>query len=249
MVYKALDVVKGANHRMAKKQGTATMPVDEQIYEAIKHAVLTQQLPPGTRLPEVTLSEVFDVSRSLVRKALTHLAADQIVVMRRNQTTRVIKPSQEETREIFEARRFVEAEVMRQAAGRIQGKAAEMLLQIVEDERASQEQNDQDRRIHLSIRFHDHIADFCPNRILARVLRELILRTSVAIALYKVRGMSACYRAGDHGSIAHALLRAEGVEAARLAVDHLDYLERQLALANAERTVDLARILKTKRPG
>lgn len=248
MAYKGLDVVERAGG-VSKDRNGASAPVDDQIYEAIQHAVLTQQLPPGTRLPEVTLSEVFNVSRSLVRKALTRLAADQIIVMRRNQTARVIKPSQEETREIFDARRFIEAEVMRQAAGRLQGKAAKDLLQIVDEEQSSQELNDQDRRIHLSIRFHEHIADFCPNRILVRVLHELILRTSVAIALYKVHGMSACYRGGDHRGIADALLRGKGDEAARLAVDHLDYLERQLALGEVERKVNLARILKRKRRG
>ena len=34
---------------------------DQSIYEAIYEAVLTQRLPPGSRLPEVALSELFGV--------------------------------------------------------------------------------------------------------------------------------------------------------------------------------------------
>lgn len=218
--------------------------VDEQIYQSIRDAVLTQKLPPGTRLPESAIGEIFGVSRSVVRKALMHLASDRIIDMRRNQISRVIQPSEAETAEIFDARRLIEAEVTRQVAGTLSREAAETLRGIVEEEARAHEQAAHERRIHLSLDFHHHLANQAPNQVLARMLRELILRTSVAVALYKRAGISACYRHGDHGGIAEALIRGDGEAAARLAVAHLDYLREQLRLGDGERPVDLASILR-----
>ncbi|HET7315217.1 FCD domain-containing protein, partial [Salinisphaera sp.] len=94
-----------------------------------------------------------------------------------------------------------------------------------------------------SLRFHERLADACPNRVLGQILQDLILRTSIAVALYKVPGMAACYRATDHRSIAEALFDGDGERAARTACEHLNYLEDRLNYATRIRRVDLATIL------
>ena len=43
---------------------------DESIYQALMTAIVEHQLPPGSRLPEEALSEVFGVSRTGIRKVL-----------------------------------------------------------------------------------------------------------------------------------------------------------------------------------
>ncbi|MGD8710805.1 MAG: GntR family transcriptional regulator [Ectothiorhodospiraceae bacterium] len=217
---------------------------DVRIHEAVKHAVLTQKLPPGSRLPELTLSEIFGVSRSVVRKALLSLANDHIISMRRNQIARVARPSLEETHEVFDARRLIEVEVLRQVAESIEPASARALLELVDQEYAAHERQDQDRRIHLSVDFHDRIADLCPNRTLAEMLGKLILRTSVIIALYKVPGMAACFRGSDHRGIAEALQARDGKRAGEIAVEHLNELEERLVLGDRNRAVDLKKILR-----
>mgnify|MGYP001943162528 FL=1 len=218
--------------------------MDERIYDAVRHAVLTQRLPAGSRLPEVNLGEIFGVGRSVVRKALMRLAADNIITMRRNQTARVIRPSQKETQDIFAARRVVEAEVMRVTAGHLDHAAGAELQAIVDAEQTAHDQQDHDNRIELSVDFHMRIADHCDNSILADMLRELILRTSVAVALYKRPGMDACYTDDDHRIIAKALVSGDGELAAKTAVAHLNHLEERLLLEDTEDTVDLASILR-----
>jgi len=218
-------------------------PPDDRIHDDITHAVLTQRLPPGSRLPELTLSEIFGVSRSVVRKALVRLANDHVIVIRRNQIARVARPSREETHEVFDTRRLIEVEALRQVARHITPEAGRDLLALVDEECAAHERRDHDHRIHLSVAFHERIADLCPNRTLAGMLQSLILRTSVIIALYKVPGMSACFRGPHHRGMAEALAAGDGDRAGEIAVTHLNDLEERLALGDRDPSVDLKRIL------
>ncbi|WP_018718183.1 GntR family transcriptional regulator [Arhodomonas aquaeolei] len=217
---------------------------EDRIYDAIRHAVLAQQLPPGSRLPELTLSEIFGVSRSVVRRALVRLAGDHIILMRRNQIAVVARPGPEETAQIFEARRHIESEVIRQVAGHLGETARTEIAGLVDAEHTAHREGAHEDRIHLSLRFHERLADFCPNQVLAGILRELILRTSIAVALYKVPGISACYREGDHRGITDAIFAGDSELAARLAREHLDHLEQRLTLAERDGQVDLASILR-----
>src|SRR5215470_3764886 len=57
---------------------------DENLYAAIHEAILDHRLPPGTKLKEIPLAELFGVTRSVVRKALGRLAHERVVELRTN---------------------------------------------------------------------------------------------------------------------------------------------------------------------
>ncbi|MDZ7810604.1 MAG: FCD domain-containing protein [Arhodomonas sp.] len=118
------------------------------------------------------------------------------------------------------------------------------LGEIIADEHAAHQEGREDERVQHSMAFHLCIADHAPNAVLGRMLRELVIRTSIVIALYKAPGMSACYRGDDHQALADALSAGHGEEAARRARDHLDALEARLSLEEQPRSVDLAEILE-----
>lgn len=216
---------------------------EQHIYDAIVHAVLTQQLTSDSRLPESVLSKIYGVNRAVVRRVLARLAGDYIVVLRRNQSAVIASPGADETRQVFAARRHIEAEVMRQTAGMLDKPAHNTVDSIVADENDAHVGHSHARRIHLSLQFHECLATACPNRVLGGILQDLILRTSIAVALYKVPGMAACYRERDHRSIADALVAGDGELAARHACEHLDYLEQRLNYATRTQKTDLASIL------
>jgi DNA-binding GntR family transcriptional regulator len=220
-----------------------TANVEEQIYTAILNAVLTQQLTANTPLPELTLSRIYAVNRVAVRRALARLATDHVVILRRNQSAVVASPGPENTEQVFAARRHIEAEVMRQTAGALDDRMRQAIEKVVTEEHHAHAESIHEDRIHLSLKFHELLAGACPNRVLGEILQSLILRTSVAVALYKVPGMAACYRATDHRHIADAILAGDGEGAARAANEHLDYLEERLNYATRIRRQDLTAIL------
>ena len=65
---------------------TSSRPVDRgtAIYRALRHAIIEQALPPGSKLPEDAIGEQFGASRTIVRHALGQLAAEGLVELKRN---------------------------------------------------------------------------------------------------------------------------------------------------------------------
>lgn len=74
---------------------------------------MNQRLAPGTKLPEAPLCKLFGVSRALVRRVLQRLAHDHIVELWPSCGAIVAVPSSEEIQQIFEARRALEAAIVR----------------------------------------------------------------------------------------------------------------------------------------
>ncbi|SFU45519.1 DNA-binding transcriptional regulator, GntR family [Halomonas korlensis] len=216
---------------------------DRHIVEQVRQAVLSQRLPPGTRLPEVALGEIFGVSRSVVRRALTRLSAEHVIDQRPNQVSRVRAPSVEETRETFAARRLVEGEVAALLAS--QGLEPEVLASLEAEARAETEaygRGDEPRRIAHSLAIHHRLAERSPNRVLGAMLTDLVLRTSIVIALYKRPSLASCYLKGDHPRLLESL-REGDAEGARRAIErHLVSLEALLDLGPREEETDLRAI-------
>src|SRR5450631_1162238 len=102
----------GAAVRKSPDARRKTTGVDQRIYDAVYGAVMRHRLPPGTKLTEASLCELFHVSRTIVRKALLRLAHEHILELRHNRGAVVASPSPQDTREIFAARRAIEAAIV-----------------------------------------------------------------------------------------------------------------------------------------
>ncbi len=74
---------------------------DEPIYQALMSAIVEHQLPPGSKLPEEALAEVFGISRTGIRKVLQRLAAVQMIVLTPKRGAQVATPSVDEAQDIF----------------------------------------------------------------------------------------------------------------------------------------------------
>ncbi|MDR5905823.1 GntR family transcriptional regulator [Franzmannia qiaohouensis] len=215
---------------------------DQHIVDRIRQAVLMQRLPPNTRLPEVALGDIFGVSRSVVRKALTRLAADHVITQQPNQVARVSAPSVDETREIFAARRLVEGEVVALLALEPAPSWHARLSELCEAEADAHARGDEPQRIEHSLALHHTLAEHSPNRILGAMLGDLILRTSIVIALYKHSGLASCYLEGDHPRLRDALAAGDSAAARAALHAHLDSLEALLDLRPQTAQIDLAAI-------
>ena len=84
------------------KQSNRTQ--DDVVYGHIFDAILEHRLPPGTKLSEEALGEIFGVSRTIIRRALLRLSVEQVVVTRPNRGSVVASPSVDEALQILKAR-------------------------------------------------------------------------------------------------------------------------------------------------
>src|SRR4030042_646700 len=87
----------------------------QQMYEAIKKAIITCELAPGEPISESDLAERFAVSKTPVREALTSLQQYHFVDYTPNRGFAVSTISIKDVQEIYEARIFYETGLFRLA--------------------------------------------------------------------------------------------------------------------------------------
>ena len=215
--------------------------IDKKIYDAVFNAVMSQRLPPGTKLTEAHFCELFKVSRTIVRKALQRLAHAHIVVLRTNHGATVASPTPEETREIFTARRGIEAAIIPLAIARANKTQIARLRKIAHDEHAAFESGDRANWISLGGAFHIALAELADNSVLQRFLSELVSRCSLIIALYEVPGSVACSH-DEHDRLIDAIAGGDVAIAQKMMEQHLLAIEAKLKLNDDEDKIDLAEI-------
>ena len=216
---------------------------DEAIYARIHGSIAAQQLPPGTRLREDETRHIFGVSRARIRAVFARLAYAGLVSIEPNRGASVAKPSVREARDLFVARRAVEAAIVRAAAERMTEADEARLHDHIRLEEAAEIRRDRLEMIRLSGEFHLLVAKIASNDVLTRFLADLVTRESLVIAAYETPGRPSCSN-HEHRDILDALVRRDAEAAAALMMDHLSAIEARLALDEAPKpTVDLAAIL------
>lgn len=211
------------------------------VYQDIFEAILDHRLPPGTKLTEDGLGEVFGVSRTVVRKALFRLAHENIVRLRPNRGAAVARPTVAEARDVFAARRVVERAVVDAVTRCGDESAFAALRALVAREHAAHERGDRRRWIRLSGDFHLRLAEIGGNAVLSEFLKELVSRTSLIIALYESPGNATCSDA-EHRALIDAMARGDGARSTALMDRHLESCESHLALEVEPDPVDLATV-------
>lgn len=213
--------------------------VEARIHEAIHIAIAERRLPAGTRLVEDRLAQIFGVSRARIRKVLLALSHSKLVTLQPNRGACVARPSVKEARDVFAARRVIEAAVIRDLVPAVTPEGLARLSAHLAEERTARDRRTQ---IKLSGDFHLLLAELAGNAIHLDFLRELVLRSSLIIAVYESPGATCCAR-DEHVELFEALVARDAERAAALMDAHLRGIEGRLALDEGEpAAVDLRQV-------
>jgi DNA-binding GntR family transcriptional regulator len=215
----------------------------DEIYERIYTAILEHRLHPGTKLGEERMAEIFGVSRARVREVLARLAHEQIVELFPQRGAYVAKPTIEQARDVFEARRLIEPAVLRRLVDTLTPEKIQRLRQHVELEADARRRNDKRAVIRLSGEFHTLAAELAGNSALARSMRELCMLTCLTIFLYDAPTAQSC-RDDEHQLIVNAVAKRDAARAEKLMLDHLDHIESSLQLHTGNGEADLEAIFR-----
>jgi DNA-binding GntR family transcriptional regulator len=249
--------IRIAGHSHATPRSTRSMPATarntparaereksvDEIYERIYVAILEHRLHPGTKLGEERMAEIFGVSRARIREVLARLAHEQIVELFPQRGAYVAKPTTDQARDVFEARRLIEPAVLRRLIETVTPEKIARLRQHQELEGDARRRNDKRAVIRLSGEFHTLTAELAGNSALARSMRELCMLTCLTIFLYDAPTASSC-RNDEHGLIIDAVAKRDRARAEKLMLDHLDHIEGSLKLDNTAAEADLEAIFK-----
>lgn len=217
--------------------------VDVRIHDEIYAAIVHHQLQPGTPLQEDALASAFGISRTIIRKVLQQMSHEKLVELIPNKGAIVARPSVEEARQVFDARRAVEGLLVTRLAPTITERRIERLRSAVEAERKAQERGDKRRQLQLSGDFHLELASFAGNDVLHDFVQELISRSSLIIALYELPGAVPC-SCEEHEQIVDALASRDPGLAARQMENHLHHIEAQMGLSDVPARVDFKALFK-----
>jgi DNA-binding GntR family transcriptional regulator len=224
----------------AGKRGAAA--VDLRIYGAVVNAVMSHRLPPGTRLGEAEFCELYQVSRTTVRKALQRLAHDHIVVLRPNRGAVIASPSPQEARDVFAARRALEREIVPLVVQQVTPTSLKRIRAAIDAEEQARRSGDRAAWIRLGGEFHLLLAELAGNTVLQRFMMELVSRSSLIIAVYESPGVPMCGN-DEHSQLLALIERGDAGAATALIEHHLLEIEERLHLGGPDRKLSLAEAL------
>lgn len=230
--------------QLSEAQARSSEMGEEEIVELVFEAVIEQRLPPGTKLTESALCEAFGVGRMRVRRALLLLASREIVDLQANRGAYVARPTPEQANAVFEARQMIEPSITRRAIARASDAEISALAAHVQREHEAHHKGNRREAIRLSGQFHALLAQAAGNVIMARMMKEMITRTSLIIGIFGANDVTDC-RDDDHSQIVSAIRSRDADRAERLMYDHLEQIRSRLDLSGpASTSMDLVSILR-----
>ncbi|WP_438295870.1 GntR family transcriptional regulator [Streptomyces sp. HUAS TT7] len=204
----------------------------QYVLEAIKHRILTGQLPPGQALVEVELAAQYGVSKTPVREALKTLAGTGLVVMNQYKGVTVRMVDAAMARQVYDVRLLLEPEALRRTVrGAVGLDAARDAL-----ERADAAADAAERSL-ANREFHRALYSSCGNPLLARMLDEVRDQAALVSAVAWAADPSWEREAGEHREILRLAIAGDADGASGALHAHIaSFVERAFPEAREEGT-------------
>ncbi|PJE31075.1 transcriptional regulator, GntR family [Pseudooceanicola antarcticus] len=197
-----------------------------QIAKAIIAAIVAQALPPGTKLGERELAEVWGTSRAVIKQALIIVGESGLVDTRMNRGASVAQLGQREAYELFEALSAVEQGVAFQLMQRLSGREWEVMAANVDEVDAAIDLGDNVHADDIGPIFHDHLLALSGNRALQEVHARLVRRMQLLRQLYVNRDYHRCRLNDDHRDLLDHMRAGRVTEALSLIQNHYQSIAR-----------------------
>jgi len=192
--------------------------VSERIRATLAAAIGEGALKPGTKILEEAIAEHFGVSRTVVRGALGVLESDHLLERKRNRGTFVAEPGIEQARNLFEARRKIEALLLELVVERANSEQLEALEKLADEEEHIHHHGDEKSKTVLSGKFHIVLAEIAGNPVLTEMLAKIVARLSLVMSLYEEEHKDDC--GADHHRMIVAAIKEKDLTKAQQLMDH-----------------------------
>lgn len=216
---------------------------EDDVLRQIEQAVIDHRLPPGTKLKEVQLAEVFGVKRGTIRKVLSRLAYSRLVDQLPNRGASVARPSVKEGRDLFATRRALEGAIIETLTPNIDKAQIKRLRQMLDQEQNAYEADDSKLAISLSVDFHRQLAKMSGNSVLEEYLNDIIRRTPLVILTHLSADPQNRCRNQEHEEIVDAIESGNAKKAVRIMNQHLLHIENRIEHKTEDLRPDLATLL------
>ncbi|MEI4473769.1 GntR family transcriptional regulator [Frigidibacter sp. MR17.24] len=203
------------------------LQTETRIVRHVLDAIADQKLHAGTKLGELELAAIFACSRAQIRRALAMLAQYGVIELRRNRGAFVIVPGPDEARQVFEARRAIEAVICRNVVANADEVDFARLRAHLADEARAGTAMSRSQVLRLSRRFHLILAEIGRNAVLEKYLAELTLRSALILGCWGTSRDRLC-ASGEHDEILAAIEARDTALAVALLDHHLMHLQDEI---------------------
>jgi DNA-binding GntR family transcriptional regulator len=207
-------------------------PVADQVYDALKAAIVSVTLPPGSSISENRICRHFGVSRTPVRAAIIRLVDDELIDVFPQQGSFVSPISLPTIRDSHFVRRCLEVAVLEEAAKRWEPQLSARAHAFIARQEAAIEAGDVEGFHREDETFHRNFALSAGLEGVWNTIQGAKARVDRVHRLAAVRGRLREVIV-EHASILEALDRGEGREAARRLEHHLDRILELLGALRA----------------
>ncbi|HET9612314.1 MAG TPA: GntR family transcriptional regulator [Acidimicrobiales bacterium] len=183
----------------------------EHVRETLRQAILSGELPGGTRLVQAEIAKDLGVSITPVREALRDLANEQMIRLDAHRGGIVHELSDSELREILDLRLLLETEAVRHAAERITPAQLSRARAIHHEMRSV---GDSPSWVMLNRRFHMTIYEAAGRPRLLGIVRNLLDASVMYVSAADAHVPRHRRRANDDHARLLRLLREHDVEGA-----------------------------------
>ncbi len=193
----------------------------EYVRETVRHAILSGQLPSGTRLVQAELAEQLDVSTTPVREALRDLVAEGLVRFDAHRGGVVHELSAEEFDEIYAIRLVLEPVAMRRVVEKITDQGIER-IEAIHERTLANPTPDAAEYVDYNREFHLAIYQEAASPRLAAILEGLLDASVMYVSSAMRESPEARDRAlQDHGGIIEAVKTRDAEAAAKAILGHI----------------------------
>ena len=202
-----------------------------RVLEAIKKAILSEELAPGQKVTETLLAKMLGVSRTPVRESLRALSAEGFITLSPNSSFIVNSFTLEDTKEVLQVRGALEGLAARLAAEKITDAQKEELIHTFESVNEIEPLEGVvrgERFMHIDTDFHQTILRIAGNSRIITIensLKDRLSRLHTSM-LSKQDAIEYCRQ--QHKNIMDAILKHDGDLAEKQSKFHTDFIAQYI---------------------
>jgi len=195
--------------------------LEDKIVNFIFDSIFTKRLQPGMKLSESVLAKELNTSRDNVRKAFSKLHTMGILTYKKNQGFNVVWLTEQNAKDIYEARKVIEAGVVELVASKTDIDLS-ILSENIENEEYLKVSLRNGEYVRSSCDFHLNLAILSGNEFLINALKPLIPLSILAGLIYEDDNTHFCSY-DEHRQLIDAIKSSDVSFAKNIMSEHLDH--------------------------
>ncbi|MBW8078273.1 MAG: FCD domain-containing protein [Gallionella sp.] len=195
----------------------------EQVYLALREALLSGVFAPGDHLSEAAVAEQLNVSKTPVREAMSSLRAKGLLIPGPKRGILVARIDARTLEEIHRVRAILEPEAVRLAVLSFDSALVERAQRLLDEAARHGARQDFGALSQSNRDFHELLYEACPNKTMKSLLNDMRDQLQFA-AVSGWRGTTASweYERSEHLAILDAASKGEAERAAELCKTHIE---------------------------